>query len=360
MAEANDKRRRYRAQLRNAMIRSSVPGASDVSAASDGEHAVGERVAEDRSAVRTPAMQPAGSTTSDGRRVNTQEMLTQPSSPEHASASQPEHWAAEVGKSKPAADPSVRAGSEANAASATGGDLPTRSRSTPTQGTGRVAVPEDAQVKATSERTQDVAMWTTSEPPVSSERADNAEPMTSKSAAPARSADRREPARSLIDGGEHYRGATESDLVDAWREMRRQFGTNTQNKLKARTAMRDWLRKKRNVSPESVLWYGDFVAVRSCDVRTRQPERARLEDGWFLAVDPNRAGYRENHIFDEAFTAKSVLKPGAVDDLVSPAWVSEAVRLLEAQKVGKGQARPFVPGSIDDITSDMLESGEVT
>jgi hypothetical protein len=148
-------------------------------------------------------------------------------------------------------------------------------------------------------------------------------------------------------------------VVDVWREMRRQFGTNTQNKLRARTAMRDWLQKKRNVSPDSVIWYGDFVAIRSCEARTRQPEEAQFEDGWFLAVDPNRAGYRDSHIFIEAFETGDALQPGAVDDLVRPAWISEQVRQEEAERLGKGKSRPFVPGTVDELSSDSFVSGEV-
>lgn len=335
MAEANDKRRHYRAQLREAMIRASVPGASDANSVSAATREPDKGVA-----ARASRAQSDEPRVSDVQRQEHREVRSEASTSVSVRS---------LGAESPIAEKKER---------------PPSARRTPTQGTGRVLTPEDPHESLKSERKDvEAARASQSAEPVKRDSEIEAvvmEPARSISAGPVRPMGHKEPARSLIDGGEHYRGATESDLVDAWREMRRQFGMNTQNKLKARTAMRDWLRKKRNVSPESVVWYGDFVAVRSCDARTRKPERARQEDGWFLAVDPNRSGYRDSHIFDEAFVAKSVLQPGAVDDLVAPAWISEAVRLLEAQKVGKGQARPFVPGSMDDITSDMLESGEVS
>lgn len=169
----------------------------------------------------------------------------------------------------------------------------------------------------------------------------------------------KEPARTLVDGDEYYLGAMESDVIDAWREMRRQFGTNTRNKLRSRKAFGDWLQKKRRVSPGSVVWYGDFVAVRSCAARTRQPSEARSEEGWFFAVDPNRADYRDHHLFHEAFVAREALEPGPVADLVHVAWIPERVRQREASRLGKGDARPFVPGSIDNLADLEFVQGEV-
>lgn len=164
-------------------------------------------------------------------------------------------------------------------------------------------------------------------------------------------------ARCLAHAGQHYRGATEDDVVEAWKAMRERFHLSPENKIVARRALLKWLQRSKNVCASNVHWYGDFVAVRSCAVRVPSTHPASGADGWFVLFDPNGEGFMREPLFTEAFETPSTRYAGAVPRMSRPAWISEERRAAAAARHGGADLRPFSPETADDLSAQDFSRG---
>lgn len=164
-------------------------------------------------------------------------------------------------------------------------------------------------------------------------------------------------ARCLAHAGQHYRGATEEDVLEAWKAMRERFQLSPDNKIVARRALLKWLQRSKNVCASNVHWYGDFVAVRSCGVRVPSTHPASGTDGWFVLFDPNGDGFMREPLFTEAFETPSTRYAGAVPRMGRPAWISEERRAAAAARHGGADLRPFSPETADDLSAQDFSRG---
>lgn len=164
-------------------------------------------------------------------------------------------------------------------------------------------------------------------------------------------------ARCLAHAGQHYRGATEEDVIEAWNAMRERFQLSPDNKIVARRALLKWLQRAKNVCASNVHWYGDFVAVRSCGVRVPSTHPASGADGWFVLFDPNGEGFMREPLFTEAFETPSTRYAGAVPRMGRPAWISEERRAAAAARHGGADLRPFSPETADDLSAQDFSRG---
>lgn len=158
-------------------------------------------------------------------------------------------------------------------------------------------------------------------------------------------------ARCLAHAGQHYRGATEEDVIDAWNAMRERFHLSPDNKIVARRALLKWLQRSKNVCASNVHWYGNFVAIRSCGVRVKNTHPAAGADGWFVLFDPNGEGFMREPLFSEAFETPKTRYAAAVPRLGRPAWISEERRAAAAARHGGMDVRPFSPETADDLSA---------
>ena len=150
-----------------------------------------------------------------------------------------------------------------------------------------------------------------------------------------------------------------AEVTECWATMRDRFGEATPNKVKARQSLIAWMERQKGVCPDSVLWFGDFVAIRSCPARGRAGEPSEGRDGWWVLFDPNSSGYRSSTLFLEAFaTGREPGRGMGAMDLSRPAWLSEEHRLAEARKLGLEQSRPFTSGAVDHLTEAFFVRGE--
>lgn len=164
-------------------------------------------------------------------------------------------------------------------------------------------------------------------------------------------------ARCLAHAGQHYRGATEDDVIEAWKAMRERFHLSPENKIVARRALLKWLQRSKNVCASNVHWYGDFVAVRSCGVRVSSTHPAFGADGWFVLFDPNGDGFMREPLFTEAFETPGTRYAGAVPLMGRPAWISEERRAAAAARHGGADLRPFSPETADDLSAQDFFRG---
>lgn len=164
-------------------------------------------------------------------------------------------------------------------------------------------------------------------------------------------------ARCIAHAGQHYRGATEDEVIDAWNAMRERFHLSPENKIVARRALLKWLQQSKNVCASNVHWYGDFVAVRSCGVRVPKNHPAFGTDGWFILFDPNGDAVMREPLFSEAFETPNKRYAGAVPRLGKPAWLSEERRAAAAARHGGADLRPFSPETADDLSSQDFFRG---
>lgn len=175
--------------------------------------------------------------------------------------------------------------------------------------------------------------------------------------APSRSTQPELSPRCLAHTGLHYQGATQEDVLAAWQAMRDRYRLEPENKVLPRRALIDWLKNQRTVCPDSVYWYGDFVVIRSCPVRSPEGHAAAGVDGWWVLFDPNGDGYLRTSFFADAFDAPDSRFAGVVPRLVRPAWISEERRLAAAARAGKADARPFSTDSVEDLGASDFTRG---
>lgn len=164
-------------------------------------------------------------------------------------------------------------------------------------------------------------------------------------------------ARCIAHAGQHYRGATEDEVIEAWNAMRERFHLSPENKIVARRALLKWLQRSKNVCASNVHWYGDFVAIRSCGVRVPNQHPASGTDGWFILFDPNGDAVMREALFSEAFETPSSRYAGAVPRLGKPAWLSEERRAAAAARHGGADLRPFSPETADDLSAQDFFRG---
>lgn len=163
--------------------------------------------------------------------------------------------------------------------------------------------------------------------------------------------------RCIAHAGQHYRGATEDEVIEAWNAMRERFHLSPENKIVARRALLKWLQQSKNVCASNVHWYGDFVAIRSCNVRTAKSHPAFGVDGWFILFDPNGDAVMREPLFSEAFETPNKRYAGAVPRLGKPAWLSEERRATAAARHGGADLRPFSPETADDLSAQDFLRG---
>jgi len=163
--------------------------------------------------------------------------------------------------------------------------------------------------------------------------------------------------RCIAHAGQHYRGATEDEVTEAWNAMRERFHLSPENKIVARRALLKWLQQSKNVCASNVHWYGDFVAIRSCNVRVAKSHPAFGVDGWFILFDPNGDAVMREPLFSEAFETPNKRYAGAVPRLGRPAWLSEERRAAAAARHGGADLRPFSPETADDLSSQDFFRG---
>ncbi len=164
-------------------------------------------------------------------------------------------------------------------------------------------------------------------------------------------------ARCLAHAGQHYRGATEADVIDAWNAMRERFHVSADNKIVARRALLQWLQRERNVCANNIHWYGDLVAVRSCHIRVAPDHHGYGVDGWFLLFDPNGDGFLRSPLFAEAFETPNSFSAASTPRLIRPAWLSEENRERAAITQGGPGRRAFSPETADALTSEDFFRG---
>lgn len=164
-------------------------------------------------------------------------------------------------------------------------------------------------------------------------------------------------ARCIAHAGQHYRGATEEEVIEAWNAMRERFHLSPENKIVARRALLKWLQRSKNVCASNVHWYGDFVAIRSCGVRVPNHHPASGTDGWFILFDPNGDAVMRDALFSEAFETPNTRYAGAVPRLGKPAWLSEERRAAAAARHGGADLRPFSPETADDLSAQDFFRG---
>lgn len=193
--------------------------------------------------------------------------------------------------------------------------------------------------------------------PVSGAQAMGDAPVSLARRAPSRSGQPELAPRCLPHSGQHYLGATEEDATAVWHAMRERYRLSPETKIVARRGVMEWLQKQRNVCQNSVHWYGDFVAVRSCPVRAPEGHPAHGTDGWYILFDPNGETFLRVPLFAEAFDAPDSRHAGVVPQLARPAWLSEERRAAAAARHGLGDTRPFAPETADDLTSNDFYRG---